>query len=89
VKRALPALLAALLAASCTSHKPHRVTDLGSLRVYYTKHLRRGLTTGKLYFVDARTGEEVTIGSSAVLEITEEEFAREVDVKHPAKEVSR
>jgi hypothetical protein len=78
VKRAL--LLLALLAA-CASKKPHRVTDLDSGRVYYTKHMRRGLTTGKLYFVDARTGEEVTIASSAVLEIPEEDFAREVKAK--------
>jgi hypothetical protein len=75
VKRAL--LLLVLLAA-CVSHEPRRVTDLKTGRVYYTKHMRKGLTSGKLYIVDGKTGEEVTIGSSAVLEITEEEFAREV-----------
>ena len=79
MKRVL--LLAALLAASCASHDPCRVTDLSNGRVYYTNHVRHGLTTGKLYFVDAKTGEEVTIDSSAVLKITEEEFAREVKAK--------
>ena len=74
VKRAL----LGLLLAACASHDPHKVTDLGTGRVYYTKHLRRGLTTGKLYFVDGKTGEEVTIDSSAVLEVSEEEFARAV-----------
>lgn len=78
MKRALPFLV---LLASCVSHEPHRVTDLDSNRVYYTKHMRRGLTTGHLYFVDARTGAEITIRSSAVLRITEEEFAREVKTK--------
>jgi hypothetical protein len=57
------------------------VTDLETGRVYYTNHIKKGLTSGKLRFVDAKTGEEVTVGSSAVSEITEEEFAREVKAK--------
>lgn len=74
-------LVAALLVASCASRKPHRVTDLESGRVYYTKDMHRGLSTGKIRLTDAKTGETVTIGSSKVEEIPEQEFARGVGTK--------
>ena len=79
MKRALAILLG--LVASCTSHDPHRVTDLETGRVYYTKEMRRGLTSGKIRLTDAKTGKTVTIGSSKVEPIPEEEFAREVRAK--------
>jgi hypothetical protein len=69
------------LLGACTSHDPHRVTDLSNGRVYYTKEMRRGLASGKVRLTDARTGQEVTIGSSEVQEIPEEEFARAVAAK--------
>lgn len=78
MKRAILLLLAL---PACTSDRPHRVTDLKTGRVYYTKHMKRGLASGKVYLVDATTGEEVTVGSSAISELTEEEFAREVRAK--------
>ena len=74
-------LLAALLVASCASRKPHRVTDLESGRVYYTKEMHRGLSSGEIRLTDAKSGETVTIGSSKVEEIPEEEFARAVGTK--------
>lgn len=76
--------VALLVVAACASRKPHRVTDLDTGQVYYTKHVRHGLTTGNVYFVDEKTGADVTIESSAVLEITEEEFAREVKPRKEA-----
>ncbi len=81
MKRAilLPVLLG--LGASCASHEPHRVNDLSSGRVYYTKDMRRGLTSGKIHLTDAKTGEKVTLGSSEVQEVTEEELTREVGAK--------
>ncbi|MFI5403366.1 MAG: hypothetical protein ACHQ1G_10545 [Planctomycetota bacterium] len=79
MKRAL--LPAVLLVAACASDEPHRVTDLESGRVYYTKDMRRGLTSGKIRLIDARTGAEVTVGSSKVERVPEEEFAREVSAK--------
>ena len=69
------------LVASCTSHNPHRVTDLESGRVYCTRDLRRGLSSGKIRLTDAKTGETLVIGSSKVEQIPEEEFAREVGAK--------
>jgi hypothetical protein len=74
-------LLAALFVAACASRKPHRVTDLESGRVYYTKDMHRGLSSGKIRLIDARTGETVTVGSSKVEEVPEAEFAREVSAK--------
>jgi len=79
VKRAL--LPAILLVAACANDEPHRVTDLDSGRVYYTREMRRGLTSGDIRLVDAKTGKEVTIGSSKVEKLPEEEFAREVGAK--------
>lgn len=66
---------------ACASHEPHRVTDLASGRVYLTKDMRRGLTSGKLQLTDAKTGEKVTVASSQVERITEREFAHEVTAK--------
>jgi len=77
LQRKIPLAILLGLLASCAGH-PSRVTDLASTRVYYTKHIRRGLTTGNIYFKDAKTGAEVTLATSAIQEITEEEFAKAV-----------
>ncbi len=78
-----PAILLPILLGlgACASHEPHRVTDLDSGRVYYTRDMRRGLTSGEIRLVDAKTGKQVTVGSSEVQEIPEEEFARAVGAK--------
>jgi len=51
-------ILILLGVAACAGH-PSRVTDLATGRVYYTDHVRRGLTTGNVYFKDAKTGAEI------------------------------
>ena len=66
------AVLAAALMAGCASY--YRVTDPASGRVYYTEDVKR--TNGTIRFKDAKTGAEVTLTSSAVLEISSEEFRK-------------
>lgn len=74
-------LLLTLLGASCQGDKPHRVTDLSSGRVYYTKRWRRGLTTGSVYIEDAKGGDKIVIPSSKVEKISEEEYQRGASAK--------
>jgi hypothetical protein len=79
MKRAL--LLLPLLALSCVSHKPYRVTDLSTGQIYYTEHLRRGLTTGNVYLIELKTGAEVTLRSSKVEKLTKAEIEKETAKK--------
>lgn len=63
--------MAILFLIGCTDY--YRVADPSTGKVYYTKDLdKKG--SGALEFVDARTGEKVTLPSSEVREITKEEF---------------
>jgi hypothetical protein len=68
------ALVLLPLLAACRSHDPHRVTDLETGFIHYTKDMRRGLTTGYVYLKDAKTGAEVTVRESRVEEISEDDF---------------
>ena len=66
------AVLAAALVAGCASY--YRVTDPGSGRAYYTEKVER--KNGTIMFKDAKTGAEVTMTSSVVLEVSSEEFRK-------------
>ena len=68
------AVLAAVLAAGCASY--YRVTDPGTGRAYYTEKVER--KNGTIMFKDAKTGAEVTMTSSVVLEVSGDEFRKGV-----------
>jgi uncharacterized protein YceK len=63
-------VLAAALLAGCASY--YRVTDPATGRAYYTEKIDR--TNGTIVFKDAKTGAEVTMTSSVVLQVSSEEF---------------
>jgi uncharacterized protein YceK len=65
-------VLAAVLLAGCASY--YRVTDPGSGRAYYTEKVER--KNGTIMFKDAKTGAEVTMTSSVVLEVPKAEFEK-------------
>ena len=66
------ALIAALsMLVACTTY--HYVTDPQTNNTYYTEDLER-VDAGAIEFTDARTGERVSLPSSEVREINEEEF---------------
>lgn len=67
-------LLLLPLLAACRSDEPHRVTDLTTGFVYYTRDMRKGLASGYIYLKDAKTGAEVTVRESKVEEISEDDF---------------
>jgi len=54
------------------------VTDLQTGHVYYTTHWRRGLTSGNIYLRDGKTGQEVTVQSSKIEKLSEEEYRRAI-----------
>jgi uncharacterized protein YceK len=65
-------VIAAVLLAGCASY--YRVTDPGSGRAYYTEKVER--KNGTIMFKDAKTGAEVTMTSSVVLEVPKAEFEK-------------
>jgi hypothetical protein len=69
------------LGAACQGDKPHKITDLETGNVYYTTHWRRGLTSGNIYLRDGKTGEKVTVQSSQIEKMTEEDYRRAIDAK--------
>lgn len=71
-----------LLGPGCGSH--YRVTEPGSGRVYYTKHVEHQ-KGGAVEFEDARTKSKVTIQSSEVTKISEHEFKEGIKAHTPAK----
>ena len=68
------AVLAAVLVAGCATY--YRVTDPGTGRAYYTEKVER--KNGTIMFKDAKTGAEVTMTSSVVLEVSSDEFHKGV-----------
>lgn len=68
-------LLAVVLAtAGCASY--YRVTDPNSGRVYYTDDVKRNLQGGAVQFKDAKSGADVTLQASEVLEISSDDFKK-------------
>jgi uncharacterized protein YceK len=67
------AVLAILLVSGCTSY--YRVTDPTTGTTYYTTSKSYDESKeGAASFVDARTGDKVTIQNSHVAKITEDQF---------------
>jgi hypothetical protein len=62
----------ALVAAGCTSY--YRVRDTTSGRTYYTEDFKR--RNGTVIFTDTKTGAQITLPSSEVAEINEEEYKK-------------
>jgi hypothetical protein len=69
------AILAALLVAGCAYY---RVTDPSSGRVYYTEKVERQRGGTTIMFKDAKSGAEVTLPASEVLEISSDEYKKGV-----------
>jgi hypothetical protein len=65
-------VLAAVLMAGCATY--YKVTDPSSGRAYYTEKVQR--KNGTIMFKDAKTGAEVTMTSSVVLEVSSDEFQK-------------
>ena len=66
------AVLAAALMAGCASY--YKVTDPASGKIFYTEDVKR--RNGTITFKDAKTGADVTLTSSMVLEVSSEEFRK-------------
>jgi hypothetical protein len=70
----------AILVASCSSY--YRVTDPASGKTYYTTKIDNAGRAGAVKIKDGKTGSMVTLQSSEVKEISEEEY--EAGLKMPA-----
>ncbi|HYS15490.1 MAG TPA: hypothetical protein VET45_01080 [Candidatus Binatia bacterium] len=71
---ALTTLLAMVLAtAGCATY--YRVTDPASGRAYYTEEIKRS-QQGTVQFKDVKSGADVTLQASEVLEISSDEFKK-------------
>ena len=67
-------LLAVVLATTgCTTY--YRVTDPASGRMYYTDEIKRS-SQGTVQFRDAKSGADVTLQTSEVLEISSDDFKK-------------
>ena len=64
--------LLALVATGCTTY--YRVKDTTSGRTYYTEEIKR--RNGTVIFKDTKTGAEITLPSSEVAEVAEEEYKK-------------
>lgn len=62
------------LIAGCASY--YKVTDPGSGRVFYTEKIDRPKDQTTIMFKDAKSGAEITLPSSEVLEISSDEFKK-------------
>lgn len=59
--------------AGCGSY--YKVTDPASKRTYYTEEIEQE-KAGAVKFKDAKTGAQVTLTSSEVIEVSSEEFKK-------------
>jgi len=66
-------LLVVVAAAAIACASFHRVTDPQTGNVYYTDDIEH-LDSGAVEFTDGKTGARVSLPSSEVAEINEEEF---------------
>ena len=64
----------AVLVAGCASY--YKVTDPSSGRTFYTEKVERDKGQTTIMFKDAKTGAEVTLPSSEVLEISSGEYEK-------------
>lgn len=62
----------AVLVAGCASY--YKVTDPSSGRTFYTEKIDRPKGQTTIMFKDAKTGAEITLPSSEVLEIPSDEY---------------
>jgi uncharacterized protein YceK len=60
--------------AGCGSY--YKVTDPASGRMYYTEEVERPGKGTTIMFKDAKTGAEVTLPASEVLEVSSDEFKK-------------
>ena len=74
-----------MLLAGCTDH--YRVTDPQSGRSYYTTKVDTAGRAGAVKIKDEKTGSTVTLQSSEVKKISEEEYEAEMMAKAPTKPV--
>jgi hypothetical protein len=68
--------------AGCSSH--YRVTDPASGKTYYTTKVDNLGRGGAVKIKDEKTGSMVTLQSSEVKEISEEEYEAELRAQPPA-----
>jgi hypothetical protein len=68
--------------AGCTSH--YRVTDPASGKTYYTTKINDAGRAGAVKIKDDRTGSTVTLQSSEVKEISEDEYEAGLKAQPPA-----
>jgi hypothetical protein len=64
--------LLAVVASGCTTY--YRVKDTTSGRTYYTEEIKR--RNGTVTFRDTKSGAEITLPSSEISEIQEEEYKK-------------
>jgi hypothetical protein len=69
------ALVLALAAAGCTTY--YRVTDPGTGKTYYTNDFKRSGTA--LQFKDHKSGADVTLPASEVLEISKDDYMKNTE----------
>ena len=70
-------LVLALAAAGCTTY--YKVTDPGTSKVYYTDDFKRSGST--LQFKDYKSGADVTLPASEVMEISKDEYKKNTEKK--------
>ncbi|HSF05925.1 MAG TPA: hypothetical protein VLG10_09055 [Methylomirabilota bacterium] len=66
------AALLALVASGCTTY--YRIKDTTSGRTYYTEEYKR--RNGTLIFKDTKSGAEITLPSSEIAEVAEDEYKK-------------
>ena len=74
--------LASVTLASCTTY--YRVTDPASGKSYYTTKVSEAGKAGAVKIKDAKSGGTVTLQSSEVHEISEQEFKAGLTQRPPA-----
>ncbi len=77
--RVLAATLVVLSLASCTNY--FQVTDPASGKVFYTKDIDQNQFSGAVEFIDAKDGGVVTLPSSRVVQVSQEQFVAAVGTK--------
>ena len=73
-------MVLAFLTAGCSGNY-YRVTDLATGKSYYTDKVEDAGKAGAVKFKDAKTGSKVTLQSSDVKEIKEEEFDAAIEAR--------
>lgn len=79
MKKAILGILSLFVLTGCGGY--WQVVDPASKNVYYTEKVKKVKEGGAVEFTDAKTGKQVTLQNSEVMEVSKDQFREGVGLK--------